>query len=93
MLTVGTFALVAIGTTLIAAGLVLIGSGARSRKGLASAESDALSRSSLLNQERVDRINRSRETSGGRLIDRVRVAFFGVWLIVLGAIVIANALW
>jgi hypothetical protein len=34
----------------------------------------------------------SRETAGGRSADRLRIVFFGVWLIVAGAIVIANAL-
>jgi hypothetical protein len=46
----------------------------------------------VLNRERVDRINASRETAGGQWVDRARIVFFGVWLIALGAVMIANAL-
>jgi hypothetical protein len=90
--TIGEVALLALGASLVAGGLFLIGARSRSRAGFSRYESDAFSRSSVLNRERVDRINASRETAGGQWVDRARIVFFGVWLIALGAVMIANAL-
>ena len=74
------------------AGVYVIATRARSRHGLATFESDALIRSSTLNRDRVERINESRESEGGRWVDRFRIVFFGVWMIALGAIIVLNAI-
>jgi hypothetical protein len=88
----GDLLLLLLGAALVTAGLYVIARRSRLRRGLARVEGDALARSSLLNEDRVDRVNASRATQGGQWIDRARLAFFGIWLITVGAVAILSAL-
>lgn len=87
----GEILLLVVGIASVGIGLALLVRGNAARRGLAAWESQAERSSSLLNLDRVERINASRDTPGGRLVDRARVAFFGVWFILAGAIAVGNA--
>lgn len=58
---------------------------------LADWENDVTRRSSLLNAERLDRIQASVENPDTRILDRGKAVFLGVWLILAGAALLGVA--
>ena len=88
----GQVALLVVAALVAVAGVLVLLRTARVAAAFSAWERDAHRRGSLLNEERVEEIERSRTTPGGELVDRVRGAFLGVWLLGLAAVLALTAL-
>lgn len=78
--------------TLVLAGAVVLRHVNRVRRDLSRSDAQVLRRSSLLNPDRVERINASRRTPGGALFDTLRAVALGVILVLAGVIIAVSAL-
>ena len=79
------------GGALVAAGLVVLVRNRAVGDALAEIENGSTGRASLLNQERIQRIKASVDNPRSRFIDRGHALFLGLWLIIVGGALAAQA--
>ena len=90
-MSVGEILMAAGAALLISAGLWLIARNRTAGESLARFENEATRGSSLLNAERVERIQASVDNPHTRVLDRGKAVFLSVWLIVVGTALLAQA--
>ncbi len=90
-MTLADVGLAVAGALLVAAGVWVLARNRAVGEALARLENDATRGTSLLNAERVERIQASVDDPRTRVLDRGKAVFLGAWLVLVGGALVAYA--